>query len=133
MEPPAYDDDDDEQLQEQDAAAGRSVEQVFEGEPVPTPSEMFTARSVAVGAVLLLGATLGVVAIKFTLTSGVHPVPHHPRRAPGLLPLSHVDAPAGRLRGAAAPLHPPGERKSSRPSSSPAPTSPTAAASAPTS
>jgi uncharacterized oligopeptide transporter (OPT) family protein len=70
MEPPAYDNDDD-QLQEQDAAAGPSVEQVFEGEPVPTPSEMFTARSVAVGVVL--GTTLSVVAIKLSLTSGYMP------------------------------------------------------------
>lgn len=73
MEPPAYDNYDDDQLQQEqaDAAAGPSVEQVFEGEPVPTPWEMFTARSVAVGVVL--GTTLSVMAIKLTLTSGFLP------------------------------------------------------------
>lgn len=70
MDPPAaaYDADDDQlQRQEDDVAAGPSVEQVFEGEPVPTLSEMITARSVTLSVVL--GITLSVVAIKLTLAS----------------------------------------------------------------
>jgi uncharacterized oligopeptide transporter (OPT) family protein len=53
--------------EEDDAAAGPSTEQVFEGEPVPTPSEMITARSVAVG--VALSVVLSIVAMKLSLTS----------------------------------------------------------------
>ncbi|KAJ1272711.1 hypothetical protein BS78_06G223600 [Paspalum vaginatum] len=71
--PPSYDDDEHRALEaEADAGAGPSTEQVFEGEPVPTASEMITARSVAVSVVL--GATLSVVAIKLSLSSGYLPL-----------------------------------------------------------
>ncbi|PUZ48845.1 hypothetical protein GQ55_7G278500 [Panicum hallii var. hallii] len=50
-----------------DAVAGPSTEQVFEGEPVPTLPEMITARSVAVGVVL--GVVLSAVAMKLSLTA----------------------------------------------------------------
>ncbi|OEL18429.1 putative metal-nicotianamine transporter YSL7 [Dichanthelium oligosanthes] len=69
--PPANDNDDWQAQEEANAAAGPSTEQVFEGEPVPTPSEMVTARSVAVSVVL--GATLSIVAMKLSLTSGYLP------------------------------------------------------------
>ncbi|RCV35331.1 hypothetical protein SETIT_7G232300v2 [Setaria italica] len=70
MEPPASGNGDQparEEEEEDDAAAGPSTEQVFEGEPVPTPSEMITARSVAVG--VSLGVVLSIVAMKLSLTS----------------------------------------------------------------
>nr|CAB3488215.1 unnamed protein product [Digitaria exilis] len=71
MEPPANGHDGDRRRPREEeyaaAAAGPSTEQVFEGEPVPTPSEMITARSVGVGVVL--GAMLSIVAMKLSLTS----------------------------------------------------------------
>jgi hypothetical protein len=73
MEPPANGTDDQQDLwgEEDAAAAGPSTEQVFEGEPVPAPSAMITARSVAVSVVL--GATLSTVVMKLSLTSGFLP------------------------------------------------------------
>ncbi|CAL5030127.1 unnamed protein product [Urochloa decumbens] len=65
MEPPTNAADGDDYQQ------APSTERVFEGEPVPAPWEMITARSVAVSAVL--GASLSVVSMKLSLTSGYMP------------------------------------------------------------